>query len=169
MNRPFHALLPAASRVAVSLSLVISLALLAPFAAGPAAAQGANPAVIQPRPPSITVAKVERRDITASVLVSGNVVARDEVLVVPEVDGLAVQEILAEEGDMVKAGQVLARLNRAALDVALAQNTAALQRVTATIAQARAQITDAEAVQRMAERYQRLCTIWDKARADRRE
>jgi 5-dehydro-2-deoxygluconokinase len=31
------------------------------------------------------------------------------------------------------------------------------------------QITDAEAVQRMAERYQRLCTIWDKARADRRE
>jgi 5-dehydro-2-deoxygluconokinase len=31
------------------------------------------------------------------------------------------------------------------------------------------QITDAEAVQRMAERYHRLCTIWDKARADRRE
>jgi HlyD family secretion protein len=146
VNRPLHTLVPTASRVAVSLSLVICLALLAPLAAGPAAAQGANPAVIQPRPPSITVAKVERRDITASVLVSGNVIARDEVLVVPEVDGLAVQEILAEEGDMVKAGQVLARLNRAALDVALAQNTAALQRVTATIAQARAQITEAEAV-----------------------
>jgi hypothetical protein len=60
--------------------------------------------VIQPRPPSITVAKVERRDITASVLVSGNVVARDEVMVVPEVDGLAVQEILAEvEADLAKA------------------------------------------------------------------
>jgi HlyD family secretion protein len=145
VNRPSHALLPTTSGVAISLSLVLSLALLAPLAAGPAAAQGANPAVIQPRPPSITVAQVERREITASVLVSGNIIARDEVLVVPEVDGLSVLEILAEEGDMVKAGQVLIRLNRAALDVALAQNTANLQRVMATIAQARAQITEAEA------------------------
>jgi HlyD family secretion protein len=144
---PF-AMSPTVSGRALSLSRAAALgvALLSPLAGGPALAQSGTAGVIQPRPPSITIATVERREITASVLVSGNVIARDEVLVVPEVDGLAVQEILAEEGDVVKAGQVLVRLNRAALDVALAQNSAALQRVTATIAQARAQITEAEAV-----------------------
>lgn len=106
-----------------------------------AAAQG----TVQPRPPSVTVAKVERGEITASLLVSGTLVAREEVLVLPEVDGLAIIEILAEEGQSVTAGQVLVRLNRAALEVALAQNAASLQRVSATISQARAQIAEAEA------------------------
>lgn len=113
------------------------------MSAAEAQTQGQTPA--QPRPPSITVARVERAEITASIMVSGNIVAREEVLVVPEVDGLAILQILAEEGDMVSAGQVLVRLNRAALDVQLAQNSASLERVAAAIAQSRAQIVEAEA------------------------
>ncbi|MGL4437757.1 MAG: efflux RND transporter periplasmic adaptor subunit [Bosea sp. (in: a-proteobacteria)] len=128
---------------------VASISAFAIFAASGALGQGTGsttPATnVQPRPPSITVAKVERTEVTATTLVSGNIIARDEVLVVPEVDGLSVLEILAEEGDLVKAGQVLIRLNRAALDVSLAQNAATMSRVVATIAQARAQITEAEA------------------------
>lgn len=135
---PVYRLLNAAVCASV---LVLGLALTTTITL----AQTATPAVIQPRPPSITVANVLRTEVTATTLVSGNIIARDEVLVVPEIDGLSVLEILAEEGELVKAGQVLVRLNRAALDVALAQNSANMSRVVATIAQARAQITEAEA------------------------
>jgi HlyD family secretion protein len=139
---PVYRLKTLAAIASISASALMTAAAPIPSAL----AQGTAPAAtVQPRPPSITVAKVERTEVTATTLVSGNIVARDEVLVVPEVDGLSIVEILAEEGDMVKAGQVLARLNRAALDVSLAQNAATMSRVVATIAQARAQITEAEA------------------------
>lgn len=127
------------------LSLVALALGLAAASLQPAAAQQPAAPAVQPRPPSVSVVPVERGEIAATVLVSGTVLARDEVLVVSEVDGLSIQEILAEEGDAVRQGQVLARLNRAALDVALAQNTAQIQRVRAGIAQARAQIAEAEA------------------------
>ncbi|MCX7326125.1 MAG: efflux RND transporter periplasmic adaptor subunit [Hyphomicrobiales bacterium] len=104
---------------------------------------GATPAA--PRAPSISVVKVERAEVISAILVSGTIIAREEVLVAAEIDGLAITEILAEEGDSVQAGQILLRLNRAALDVLLAQNTASLQRNAAAIAQARAQIAEAEA------------------------
>ncbi len=130
-------------------SVLAILMAVATFTASGAHAQTAPQATpqnsAQPRPPSITVVKVERAEVTAAIMVSGNIIAREEVLVVPEVDGLSITEILAEEGDMVRAGQVLVRLNRAALDVQLAQNTASLQRVAAAIAQSRAQIVEAEA------------------------
>jgi len=136
------ATLPAFGRRALRRGFVV--AALAGVIACPALGQQGAPVPAAPRPPSITVVKVERTEVAATVLVSGNIVAREEVLVLPQVDGLAILEILAEEGDQVEAGQVLARLNRAALDVALEQNAANLQRVTATIAQARAQIVEAE-------------------------
>ncbi len=72
-------------------------------------------------------------------------VARDEVLVSPEVDGLAIVELLAEEGDRVKEGQVLARLSRVTLEVQKTQNEAQQQRAEAGISQARAQIAEAQA------------------------
>lgn len=145
MTNPIHRRQTVHRLLNLAVCASLSAMMIASTAFVPALAQGAPAATVQPRPPSITVAKVERTEVTATTLVSGNIIARDEVLVVPEVDGLSVLEILAEEGDVVKAGQVLIRLNRAALDVALAQNTANMQRVVATIAQARAQITEAEA------------------------
>jgi HlyD family secretion protein len=115
----------------------------AALAQQPAAQSGA--ATAQPRPPSVTAAKVERQEVRATILVSGNLAAREEVLVQPEVDGLSIIEVLAEEGQTVRAGQILVRLNRAALDVSLAQNGAQISRGEAAIAQARAQIVEAEA------------------------
>jgi HlyD family secretion protein len=128
---------PAFGRSLAAMALAVAMS-------GPVLAQQGGAAPATPRAPSITVVRVERTEVAATVLVSGNIVAREEVLVLPQVDGLAILEILAEEGDRVEAGQVLVRLNRAALDVALEQNAASLQRVTATIAQARAQIVEAE-------------------------
>src|SRR5690606_34620762 len=70
--------------------------------------------------------------------VSGTLVPREEILVAPEIEGLAVTEILVEEGDRVEKDQVLARLSRSAIEAESAQADAA-------IAQARAQIAEAEA------------------------
>jgi HlyD family secretion protein len=58
----------------------------------------------------VTVARVERAHFTETVLVTGSLAAREEVLVGPEVEGFRVVEVLAEEGMRVTKGDVLARL-----------------------------------------------------------
>lgn len=108
-------------------------------------------AVAQTSAPAVTVATAVRGDVRETVVATGSFVAREEVLVSPEVDGLAIIEILAEEGDGVGAGQVLARLNRQMLDVQLAQNGAQVARAQAAIAQARASIAEATAAKALAD------------------
>ncbi len=58
------------------------------------------------------------------VLVTGSLVARDEIMVAPEIDGLRVMELKADEGDSVKKGDVLAVLVFEQLDAQIAQNEA---------------------------------------------
>jgi HlyD family secretion protein len=115
--------------------------------AGPLAAQTPSaPAAAAPAAgPSVTVTQARTTEIVQSVVVSGSIVARDEVMVVPEVDGLSLVAILAEEGDKVAAGQVLAKLSRISLDVQRAQNEAQITRAEAAIAQSNAQIVEAQA------------------------
>jgi RND family efflux transporter MFP subunit len=62
-----------------------------------------------------------------------------------------VLELLADEGDKVKKGQVLARLVAEQIEAQLAQNDANLARATAAIAQAKSQIAQAEAQAKEAE------------------
>lgn len=134
MSRPFR--------------LLATLSLLALAAAQPAHAQAqANvpSAKAESAGPSVTVTNAKVTEIVQSVVVSGSMIARDEVLVTPEVDGLAITEILAEEGDRVAAGQVLAKLSRISLDVQKQQNDAQIARAEAAVAQANAQIVEAEA------------------------
>jgi HlyD family secretion protein len=93
----------------------------------------------------VTVARVAPAEFTETVLATGSLVAREEILVGPEVEGLRITEVLADEGARVKKGDVLARLVSDTLDAQLAQNDAALARSAAAIAQAKATITQAEA------------------------
>lgn len=93
----------------------------------------------------VTVARVAPADFTETVLASGSLVAREEILVGPEVEGLRVTEVLADEGARVKKGDVLARLVAVTLDAQVAQNDAAIARAVAAIAQARASIVQSEA------------------------
>lgn len=95
--------------------------------------------------PTITVAKVTTESFVETAAVSGSLVPREEILVSPEVEGLRVLELYADEGDKVKKGQVLARLVAEQLDAQLAQNNANLARSNAAIAQAQSQIVQAEA------------------------
>lgn len=100
---------------------------------------------------SVSVTPAERSSFTETVLVTGSLVARQEILVSPQIEGYRVSEILAEEGDRVAAGQVLARLTDDTLKAQLAQLDAGLVRADAAIAQATSRITEAEATKVQAE------------------
>ncbi|OJV08059.1 MAG: hypothetical protein BGO20_08880 [Bosea sp. 67-29] len=133
-------LLRACTLRALLAAIVVPAALAAPALAQPQPATGA-PA----NGPSVTVTHAKTTEIVQSVLVSGSIIAREEVLVSPQVDGLSIVAVLAEEGDKVAQGQVLARLDRTTLDVQKAQNEAQIARSDAAIAQANAQIAEADA------------------------
>ncbi|MFM2421739.1 MAG: hypothetical protein RL291_269 [Pseudomonadota bacterium] len=94
---------------------------------------------------AVTVVRAVPQRFTETLAVTGTIVPRNEVLVGPEVEGLRITEILADEGQTVKQGEVLARLVFDTLDAQLAANTANIARATAAIAQARSNITAAEA------------------------
>ena len=96
-------------------------------------------------PPAVTVAQATVGTLADTVLVTGTLVPREEVLVSPQIDGLAITGIAVEEGDRVTAGQVLATLSHDALDASLAQNTAQQARADAAIAQAQSAIAEAQA------------------------
>jgi HlyD family secretion protein len=100
--------------------------------------------------PAVTVTAVRTREVVEPLFVSGTLTARDEVMIGVQLDGLRVVEILAEDGDRVAKGQVLARLDRSQLDALLAQNDAALKRSDAAIAQAKSQIAQVDAVRAQA-------------------
>ena len=95
--------------------------------------------------PAVTVVKAARAQLKELVLVTGTLVPRLEVLVSPEIEGQRVVELLADEGDRVSEGQVLARLERQTLESQLAQWDATLVKSAASIDQARSNIVAAEA------------------------
>jgi HlyD family secretion protein len=103
------------------------------------------------KPPTVTVTEARRITFVDNVLVTGSLVAREEVMVGPEVDGYRLTGLLAEEGDHVEAGQVLAKLSREILEAQLAQNTASAARAQAAMDQVRNQIVESEATLRQNE------------------
>jgi RND family efflux transporter MFP subunit len=124
-----------------------------------ASAQAAEPPAAPP-PPAVTVASAERREFVDRLFVSGTLAPREEAEVAARIDGLTIVELDAEDGDWVKAGQVLARLDRTQLDALVAGNDAAIRRADAAIAQAQNLVTQSEAQAQWAtsdyERAQRL-------------
>lgn len=92
----------------------------------------------------VTVEAARREEVVETVTVTGSLTARREVLAGPEIDGLRIVEILAEEGDRVKQGQVLVRLSRETLDALVLQSDAGLLRADAAIAQTQSQIAQAD-------------------------
>jgi HlyD family secretion protein len=98
--------------------------------------------------PSVSVAAVAAMPFTETILVTGSLIAREEVLVAPQIEGYRIREILAEQGDTVAEGQVLARLNDDTLRAQLDQLKANLLRGEASIQQARSRIDDAEATKK---------------------
>lgn len=105
---------------------------------------GASHAEVNPPAPvsalAVTTTEVRFSRLPVSVPASGTIQAVDEIVVGSEVAGLAIAELLADEGDTVKKGQVLARLNSDILEAQLAQTNAQIAAAQATTAEAAANL-----------------------------
>ncbi|WAC28594.1 efflux RND transporter periplasmic adaptor subunit [Ancylobacter sp. SL191] len=145
-------------RVALALTMTAVVVGVAGYAfrdrvaAGLGISEPAQAEVVAPEPSkvagiTISVVPAARREVVETLSVTGTLVAREEIMVGPEIDGLRIEEILVEEGDRVEKGQVLARLSRDTLETLLAQNAANAARARAAIAQQKAQLQQALAQQ----------------------
>lgn len=131
-------------------SVLLSAALALSLAGLPAAAQEAEtPAATLP---AITVTAVSKRLLQDHVLASGMIGPVEQVFVPPLIEGQQVEALLADVGDSVTQGQVLARLSTATLDLQKSQLLAQEASVKAAIAQAEAQLADAETAAAQAEK-----------------
>jgi HlyD family secretion protein len=87
---------------------------------------------------SVRVVRVESRPLSGALAASGDLVAREEAAVLPEVTGFRVARVLVDEGQYVKRGQTLAQLDGDLIGAQLAQQNA-------LAAQAKVQAEQAEA------------------------
>ena len=105
---------------------------------------------------AVTITEVETSSIDSNIDASGTVSAYESIPVMSQASGLQITEILAERGDLVDRGQVLARLNNKAIlaqkaeaEAAVAQQKAALDELQAgsrveEIAQAESRVESAK-------------------------
>ena len=77
--------------------------------------------------PAVEAVRISRTDLLETLVVSGRVLARSKASLGSPVIG-RVEAVLVEEGDRVKAGQVLARLDESEAAAALAEARARLER-----------------------------------------
>ncbi len=96
--------------------------------------------------PHITVAPVETRVLRDVIIASGLIGAVEDVRIAPLVEGQPIEDLLADVGDQVTAGQVLARLSTASLSLQKAQLNASLAAARAAVPQAQAQADEASRV-----------------------
>lgn len=97
--------------------------------------------------PAVTVVRAELRELVESVVITGTLVPREEIMVTPEIDGYRVTEVLVEEGMSVERGQVMARLSRDLIERLIAQQDALIAKAAAAVPQAENSIAQAEAAE----------------------
>ena len=119
--------------------------LIAFLAAAPLAAE--TPVATEaPAPllPAISVSSVTMHDLADRVIASGLVGPIETVQVQPLIEGQPIESLLADVGDRVVAGQVLAVLSKTSLDLQKSQFQASLASARASIAQAEASVIEAQ-------------------------
>lgn len=136
---------------------------LASFPLAPALAETATAATAtatEQVAPAITVSAVEKRVLRDRVIASGLIAAIENVQVAPLIEGQPIEALLADVGEVVQAGQVLAMLSKSTLELQKSQFNASLASARATVAQAEAQLLEArssaEEAQRVTERTSAL-------------
>ena len=97
-----------------------------------------------PAPPTISVLTAQIKPIAEDLNVTGSFAAGEMVLVLPQIEGLAITDFSAEIGDTVKKDQVLAHLNSQTIDLQIQQSKATLARNKLSIDQAKNQIVQAQ-------------------------
>ncbi len=101
-----------------------------------------------PRPAlTVTTAKPEQSRLPLSFAANGNVAAWQEAVIGSESNGLRLQEVKVNVGDVVKKGEVLAVFDSAPVEADVAQAKAAVQEAEANASAARADAKRARALQ----------------------
>jgi HlyD family secretion protein len=142
--------MPRKTMLAFVAALLASAALPAVAVAPGMAASEPVAAVKAPTPPSIRVVAAETRDVVEKLSVTGTIVAREEANAGTDLNGMIVNQLNADQGDRVEKGEVLAVLDRSALDTEMAQNEASRLQAEANVSQTQSQIADAEVAVRQA-------------------
>jgi len=95
--------------------------------------------------PVVSVTTVRMGNLVASTHVSGTLVAKEEILISPQISGYEIKQIKVDIGDKVAFGDILIQLESKTLQVLLEQADADKARARASIRQAQAQIDSAKA------------------------
>jgi HlyD family secretion protein len=128
-------------RVGTFLSCVFPLIMV-----WPSTASSADGGVDRRLPFTVTVDTVRERQIDSTIVGTGTVAAWREMPISSEANGLAIVDIRADEGDRVKKGEVLARLNQSLLLAQLDQNRAVVAEAEASLSNALSDEKRAQAV-----------------------
>lgn len=105
----------------------------------------AQPAAITTAPSqTVTVAPVEIGTIARTISATGTVAAYDLLPLLPQANGLQIERVLVDEGDVVVAGQVMAVLDDDVLQAQKSQAIAALESAKANLLERQAAVTQAE-------------------------
>lgn len=125
---------------AIALALALSNAWAQPAETKSASAASAASTALAGAKAALTVSVVSPRpgQWTSALPVNGNIAAWGEAIIGSQVGGLRVVELLAQVGDAVSAGQLLARLDDAPVQQDLAQARAALLDAQAQLQEAAA-------------------------------
>ena len=146
--------------VLIASAVLAALTLQQPALAQDAGETGAATDSAAQSLPSITITQVVPRLMRDTVIVTGLISPVEMIQVAPLIEGQPIEQLLADVGDRVEEGQVLAVLSKTTLELQKSQFFASLASARATIAQAAAQMLEGKAsadeAQRVAERTVKL-------------
>jgi HlyD family secretion protein len=92
----------------------------------------------------VTAEKVQKRTITETVNASGKIFPEDEVKVSPDISGV-ITELTVQEGDTVKRGQLLARIDPDVYNIQRSQAASGVAQSQAQVSSVQAQVSNAQA------------------------
>src|SRR5450830_570112 len=121
--------------VLIVASLFTSLGWLAHSDAEPVAAKDTGAV-------TVSVINAQKKSVPRSLALSGVVVGREEVAVYADLPQGRISKVLVDEGQYVKACQILAVTDDAGVRVQQTQQNAVLQRATAALAQQEARVQE---------------------------
>ena len=87
---------------------------------------------------SVTITEIKTAQVNDTLEATGTVTASELIPVMTQATGLQITEVFADEGDLVKSGQILAKLDDSILTAELAQAQALVKQAEARLAELKA-------------------------------
>ena len=114
-------------------AILLALAMLSGCSRSDDTSQASSP------PRAVRFVMVENRAIDTVLSATGQLVAREEAAVAPDVSGYRIARVLVDQGEWVKAGQVLVQLDGMLLRSEIAQQKAVVDQATVAFEKARSE------------------------------